>query len=55
MKNNDHRKLYRPDYFAWFMCCQHAALNRKRFDKRMAKRAARRERKASAKEEDNGT
>ena len=42
MKSNIHRKLYRPDYFAWFMCCKHAALNQKRFDKRQAKRKVRR-------------
>ena len=38
MKSNIHRKLYRPDYFEWFMCCKHAGLNQKRFDKRQAKR-----------------
>ena len=48
-KGNSHRKLYRPDYFGWFCYCQHAALNQKRFDKLMAKKAARKERKASAK------
>ena len=42
MKSNIHRKYYRPDYFAWFMYCQHAALNQKRFDKRQAKRKIRR-------------
>ena len=52
-KGNSHRKLYRPDYFGWFWYCQHAALNQKRFDKLMAKKAARKERKASAKGADD--
>ena len=42
MKSNIHRKYYKPDYFAWFRYCQHAALNQKRFDKRQAKRKVRR-------------
>lgn len=50
-KSNDHRKLYRPDYFGWFMYCPNAALRRKRFDKLMAKKAARKERKSSVMEE----
>ena len=53
-KGNSHRKLYRPDYFGWFWYCQHAALNQKRFDKLMAKKAARKERKASVKEAEEG-
>ena len=52
MKSNIHRKLYRPDYFKWFMYCQHAALNQKRFDKRKAKRKVRRINKM---EVDNGS
>lgn len=52
MKSNIHRKYYRPDYFAWFMYCQHAALNQKRFDKRQAKRKVRRINKM---EVDNGS
>lgn len=50
-KGNSHRKLYSPDYFGWFMYCRRAALSQKRFDKKMAKKAARIERKASVKEE----
>lgn len=42
MKSNIHRKYYKPDYFAWFRYCQHAALNQKRFDKQRAKRKVRR-------------
>lgn len=41
-KNNSHRKLYTPNYFAWFMCPQRSALNQKRYDKRQAKRKVRR-------------
>ena len=52
MKSNIHRKYYRPDYFGWFMYCQHAALNQKRFDKRQAKRKVRRINKM---EVDNGS
>ena len=51
MKGNGHRKLYRPDFFGWRYYCPGAALRQKRFDKRMAKIAARLERKASVKED----
>ena len=53
MKSNIHRKLYRPDYFAWFMYCKHAALNQKRFDKRQAKRKVRRINKNELKERED--
>lgn len=51
MKSNIHRKLYRPDYFEWFMCCKHTGLNQKRFDKRQAKRKVRRINKNELKKE----
>ena len=51
MKGNSHRKLYRPDYFGWRYYCPGAALRQKRFDKHLAKIAARMERKASVKED----
>lgn len=51
MKSNIHHKQYKPDYFVWFMCCRHAALNRKRFDKRQAKRKVRRINKMEMHEE----
>jgi len=52
MKNNDHRKLYRPDYFGWRYYCQKAALRQRRYDKKRAKKAARTERKNEIREAD---
>lgn len=57
MKNNHHKKLYRPDYFGWRYYCFGARLRHKRYDKHMAKKIVRRWRRASCradKEEDNG-
>lgn len=51
MKGNQHRKLFNPDYFGWRYYCQNAARRQKQYDKQQAKRAARRERKASATDE----
>ena len=51
MKNNHHRKLYNPDYFGWHYYCFNARRRMQQFDKRMAKKAARKERKESVKEE----
>lgn len=46
-KSNDHRKLYKPDYFGWHLYCTHARVGTKRMDKHNAKKSARRYRKAS--------
>lgn len=54
MKGNYHRKLFRPDYFGWRYYCDGAALRQKRYDKLMAKKAARRDRKKSIEEAHNG-
>lgn len=51
MKGNYYRKLYRPDYFGWYMYCQHAAVNRRRSDKSRAKKLARLYRKKTIKME----
>lgn len=45
MKGNQHRKLYRCDYWGWRWYCSTAALSVKRWDKRKAKKAARIDRK----------
>ena len=37
-KSNDHRKLYKPDYFGWHLYCTHARLGTKRMDKHNAKK-----------------
>ena len=50
MKNNVHRKLYRPDYFGWHYYCAGAALRTKRSDKQRAKELARLERKRAVRE-----
>ena len=52
MKGNQHRKLFRPDYFGWHYYCPGSALRQKRCDKQMAKKAARKERKESIKDEE---
>ena len=57
MKNNHHKKLYRPDYFGWRYYCFGARLRQKRYDKHMAKKIVRRWRRASCradKEDGNG-
>ena len=51
-KSNDHRKLYKPDYFGWYLYCTHARIGTKRMDKHNAKKAARRYRKASCKQQE---
>lgn len=51
MKGNQHRKLFSPDYFGWNFYCFNSRLRQKRYDKQMAKKAARRERKKSVEEE----
>ena len=35
-KSNDHRKLYKPDYFGWHLYCTHARIGTKRMDKHNA-------------------
>ena len=51
-KSNDHRKLYKPDYFGWHLYCTHARIGTKRMDKHNAKKAVRRHRKASCKQQE---
>ena len=51
MKGNYHRKLFSPDYFGWRFYCFGARRRQRQSDKHQAKKAARRERKESAKEE----
>ena len=46
MKSNIHRKLFHPDYFGWHWYCKNAARRQRRDDKQMAKKAARKNRKA---------
>lgn len=46
-KGNQHKKLYRPDYFAWKYYCPRAKRLQKKLDKQAAKKAARQERKAA--------
>lgn len=47
MKGNHHRKLFNPDYFGWHYYCFGARRRQRQFDKLMAKKAARKERKES--------
>lgn len=49
MKGNIHRKLFNPDYFGWHYYCDGARRRQRKSDKQLAKIAARRERKKSAK------
>lgn len=51
MKNNDYRKLYKPDYFGWHFYCKGAARRQRQSDKHLAKKAARKERKESVRTE----
>ena len=46
MKSNIHRKLFNPDYFGWHWYCKNAARRQRKYDKQMAKKAARRNRKS---------
>ena len=52
MKGNQHRKLYNPDYFGWQFYCFGSRRRQRQYDKRMAKKAARKERKKSTESEE---
>lgn len=51
-KSNDHRKLYKPDYFGWNLYCTHTRIGTKRMDKHNAKKSVRRYCKASCKQQE---
>lgn len=54
MKGNQHRKLFRPDYFGWYCYCDGARRRQRQSDKHIAKRKARRERKRVEAEGEDG-
>ena len=45
MKDNRHKRMFNIDSFARRFYCEHARLNQLRWDKRLAKKVARRDRK----------
>ncbi len=55
MKGNYHRKLFHPDYFGWHYYCLNSRRRQRKADKLYAKKAARKERRESVKQEEGET